>query len=132
MLNRFQILSLIILSLLFWLAAALYVRLAPGALTDPTRCAIAFATTMPVGWLSVVLTRRVGGLSTEQLIPGVAVVGAAAMMIDGVALRWMPGIYGGNDTVVRLEAAWLLWGYGTSLAIALVMAARARRPVGSA
>src|SRR6185437_3788719 len=55
MLNRFQILSLIILSLLFWLAAALYVRLAPGALTDPTRCAIAFATTMPVRWLSVVL-----------------------------------------------------------------------------
>lgn len=124
MLNLAQIGRLIALSLVLWLAATLYIDLLPGALTDPFRGAVGFAVSLPVGWLSVVLTRYVGKLAPRQLLPGVGLVGALAMMIDGVALRWFPAIYGSDPAAIRLGAAWLLWGYGISLAIAVGMASK--------
>lgn len=122
-----QTIRLVLLSLTLWVAATLYIRLLPDALTDPLQGNLGFATTLPMAWLSVWLVKKCGRLSTDQLISGVAVVGAVAMMIDGAALRWQHQIYGPDGTAVRLGAAWLLWGYGVSLAVALVMAVRARR-----
>ena len=119
-----QTVRLVLLSLALWIAATLYIRFMPQALTDPLQGNIGFLTTPLAGWLSVWLIRVCGKLSAEQLIPGVAVVGAVAMMIDGAALRWAHEVYGSDETTVRLGAAWLLWGYGVSLAIALFKAAR--------
>jgi hypothetical protein len=124
MLNVVQIGRLMGLSLVFWLAAALYIDLLPRALTDPIRGTVGFAVSLPVGWLSVVLTQYVGRLAPRQLLSGVGLVGALAMMIDGMALRWFPAVYGSDPTAIRLGAAWLLWGYGVSLAIAVCMASR--------
>jgi hypothetical protein len=127
MLTLTQTIRLLLLSLALWVAAALYIRFLPAAFTDPLQGNLGFATTLPVAWLSVWLVKIFGRLSASALIPGVAVVGAVAMMIDGAALRWQHQLYGSDETAVRLGAAWLLWGYGVSLAAALVMAARARR-----
>lgn len=49
------------------------------------------------------------------------------MMIDGVALRWFPHVYAGNDMVTRYAAAWLLWGYSLGAWIALAIASRSIR-----
>ncbi len=68
--------------------------------------------------------RYVGGGDPLYSLAAGGVVGALAMMIDGVALRWFPGVYGSDPVVLRLGAAWLLWGYGVSLGIAVIMAAR--------
>lgn len=122
MLSARQIAILILVSLAMWIAATAYIRLLPAALLDPLMGGLSFVTTLGVGWLSVVLIRAAAGLSREQLLGGVALVGAVAMMIDGLVLRWAPAIYGADETVVRLGAAWLLWGYGVSLGIALLMA----------
>ncbi len=124
MLSNKQVGSLVAVSLAMWAAATLYIRFLPGALVSPIRGAFGFVTTFPIAWLSVVLTQHIGRLSSEQLLSGVAVVGAVAMMIDGVALRWFPGVYGPDPTVLILGAAWLLWGYGVSLGVAVVRAAR--------
>ena len=124
MLTRIQIAKLVALSLGFWVLATLYIRLLPNALVSPIQGSLGFITTVPVAWLSVRLTKAVGGLAPDQLLAGVTVVGATAMMIDGVALRWFSGVYGSADLTVRLGAAWLLWGYGVSLLIALIMALR--------
>lgn len=129
MLDRMQIVRLVALSLALWVLATLYIRLLPGALISPVRGAIGFVTTLPVAWLSVWLTKAAGRLAPDQLLAGVAVVGAVAMMIDGAALRWFSGVYGSEPLAVRLGAAWLLWGYGVSLAVALVMATRAQMAV---
>lgn len=126
MLRTRQIWILVALSAAFWVVATLYLKLLPGAFVDPVRGAISFATAIPIGWLSVLLTKRAAGLSSVQLLPGVSIVGAIAMMIDGVVLRWAPQIYGSSDTVIRYGAAWLLWGYGVSFAIALFLVARRR------
>ena len=124
MLSGMQIARLLALSFGLWVVATLYIHLLPNALISPVRGSIGFITTLPVAWLSIWLTRVCGGLRPGQLLAGVAVVGAAAMMIDGLALRWFSAVYGSDPLAVRLGAAWLLWGYGVSLAIALVMAWR--------
>ncbi len=129
MLNRTQIASLIGLSLALWVAATLYIRYLPAAFSDPLQGSLGFLTTLPAAWISVWLTRFVGRLTAEQLMAGVGLVGAVAMMIDGVALRWLHSVYGPDETTLRLGAAWLLWGYGVSLAMALGMAERLRRRI---
>ncbi len=126
--TRSQTVRLVLLSLALWVVATAYIRFAPGAFSDPLQGNIGFLTTLPMAWASVWLIQRFARLTTDQLMQGVSVVGAVAMMIDGAALRWMHGLYGADETIVRLGAAWLLWGYGVSLGVALVMASRQRRP----
>ena len=85
-----QTIRLVLLSLALWIAATLYIRFLPSALTDPLQGNLGFVTTLPAAWLSVWLVKICGKLTAGQLMPGVAVVGAVAMMIDGAALRWLP------------------------------------------
>lgn len=128
MLRHRQLVSLVGLSLVLWVAAALYIRLMPEALTSPLWGAVGFVTTFPLAWASVLLTRRVGSLTSGQFLAGVAIVGGIAMMIDGIALRWYPTVYGSDPTMYRFAAAWLLWGYGVSLGIAVIMDASQNQP----
>ncbi|MEE8662063.1 MAG: DUF5367 family protein [Acetobacter sp.] len=121
MFARSQLIKLILVSLALWISAMLYIRLFPSWTLDPVMGGLSFLTTFLLAWLSIILIRKVAGLKTEQLIAGVGVVGTVAMMIDGAVLHWAPTIYGASETVVRLGAAWLLWGYGVSLGIALFM-----------
>lgn len=119
-----QLFRLTLLSGALWIVATLYIRLFPHAFTDGALGTVGFLAAVPVGWLSVRLVRWVGGLGPDQLIAGVAWVGAVAMMIDGAALRWFASAYGDQALAVRLGAAWLLWGYGVALAVALATSAR--------
>ena len=127
MLARTQLVKLVLVSLALWVAATLYIRLFPTAMLNPMMGAASFLTTFLVAWLSILVIRSAANLSRDQLIAGVSVVGTVAMMIDGAVLHWAPAVYGDNETVVRLGAAWLLWGYGVSLGIALLMAGISRQ-----
>src|SRR4051812_46746620 len=106
MLTRRQVAILVFLGAAFWGAAAAAIRLSPRGLVDPVRGAIGFVITLPVAWLSVRLTRRLAGLSAETVVRGVALASVVAMLIDGAALRWAPGVYAGDDTVIRFGSAW--------------------------
>jgi hypothetical protein len=127
MLKIWQIGALALLGVALWILVTVNIRLMPNSFTDPLLGAIAFILALPAGWVSVWLTKLVGRLTWDQLLPGVSIVAAVAMMMDGAALRWFSTVYSLNDTTVRLGAAWLLWGYGVALGVAVVMAARARR-----
>lgn len=74
--SRQQFTTLVLLGLAMWGAATLLIRLWPGAFTDPMIGAAGFAVMLPVGWLSVWLIIRLARLSTDQVMAGVAVVGA--------------------------------------------------------
>lgn len=125
MLTAAQTVRLILVSFALWLVATAYIQWLPSAFTDPTMGTVGFVTTLPMAWASVWLVNRVGGLGTDQLLAGVAIVGAVAMMIDGAALRFFPTVYSRDELTLRLGAAWLLWGYGVSLGIALIWVTRA-------
>jgi hypothetical protein len=117
--NTARLAILVVLGLGLWLLATLYIHFVPSAFTSPLHSALSFVTALPIGWLSIQLVRRCGRLARAQLVAGTALVGAVAMAIDGLALRFFPQVYSTNLEVFRPASAWLLWGYGVSLAIAL-------------
>lgn len=120
MLRNRQIYALVSLGFALWLLVALNIRLRPEAISDPVRGLLPFVLAPLGGWLSVWLCKIVGQLSADQILPGVGIVGAVAMMMDGAALKWFSGIYGFDERILRLGAAGLLWGYGVAFAVAVV------------
>jgi hypothetical protein len=116
-----QLIVLIIVGVAFWALAAAQIRWMAASITGPVLGVISFLTSVPIGWLSVRITRRCASLSLEQLPAGILLAGGIAMMIDGAVLHWAPQVYGPVETGVRLGAAWLLWGYGVAFAIAFLM-----------
>jgi hypothetical protein len=116
-----QLMVLIVLGVAFWALAAAQIRWMPASITGPVLGVISFVTSVPIGWLSVRITRRCASLSLEQLPAGILLAGGIAMLIDGAVLHWAPQVYGPMETNVRLGAAWLLWGYGVAFAIAFLM-----------
>jgi hypothetical protein len=120
--SRTALAILMVLGFVLWLLATLYIHFVPRAFTSPLHAAIGFITALPIGWLSIRLVQRCARLDRSQLVAGSALVGAVAMMIDGLALRFFPWVYSGEPEIFRPASAWLLWGYGVSLAIALWLA----------
>jgi hypothetical protein len=119
--NR-QLVVLIAFGLAFWLAAALFIRMAPlGLFGGGPGTMILFAMTVPLARFSVEVAKRIARLSSEQLLPGLAVPSAAAMLCDGIGLIWWP-IYGDGDRLAG--AAWILWGVGLILFAAFFSARR--------
>jgi hypothetical protein len=127
MLRKTQISLLVLLAIALWILVTLNIRLRPDSLLDPIRGSIPFVAAPLGGWLSVWLCKFVGKLSTDQLLPGVVLVGAVAMMMDGAALKWFSGVYGFDEKILRLGAAGLLWGYGVALVVAVIWTARSQR-----
>jgi hypothetical protein len=121
MLDVRQVVVLVAFAIVFWIAATAWIHFCPGFLVDPLKGGLGFLTSVPVCWLCILIVRLAAGLLREQLVAGTAVVVAVATLIDAVAMRWAPGVYADSDLVCRVGAAWLLWGYGLSLGIALLM-----------
>ena len=127
MLRKTQIVLLTLLGAAMWAFVTFQIKSHPEASLDTTRGLIGFITAPIVGFLSVRLCKAVGRLSPEQILPGVSVVGAVAMMMDGAALQWFSGLYGFNEKALRLSAAGLLWGYGVAFAAAVIWVAWLQR-----
>ena len=127
MLTVKQVKSLSLIAVVLWVLATAAIRYFPGSVTDPAAGSIGYVISIPVCWLCVVATRRLARLSREQLVAGTAFVVGLAMLIDATALRWMHAVYSNEDgsNLFRLASAWLLWGYGVSLVVALMIAGRA-------
>lgn len=127
MLRKNQIGLLIVLGIVFWAVVMINIRLRPQAVLDPIQGLVPFIAAPLMGWISVWLCKRIGRLSAEQLLPGVALTGAVAMMIDGAVLKWWSGVYGMDQQLLRVAAAGLLWGYGVAFAVAVIWAGWLRR-----
>jgi len=120
MLKAWQVAVLIVLGVAMWGLVTYRIGANPTAVLAPKNIPLMILTAPIAGFVSVWLCKFVGRLAPEQILPGVAVVGAAAMLLDGAALRWFPGLYGSDERALRLGAADLLWGYGVGFAAALV------------
>jgi hypothetical protein len=128
-LDKKQICKLLALGVALWILVTLNIRFRPEALLDPVIGLIPFVAAPLGGWFSVRLCKAVGRLSVDQLLPGVAVVGSVAMMMDGAALKWFSGVYGFDERTLRIAAAGLLWGYGVAFAVAILWVARIKQRV---
>jgi hypothetical protein len=127
-----QLAKVIVLGVVFWFAAAMTVRFGSAAgFFGPSTSMIAFAVTIPVCWLSVLLIKKIARLNVGQTLPGIVLGTVAATCCDGIALTWGRGLYGSDSTLIIFGAAWILWGAGLFLLFAYLddhRQSRAPRP----
>ena len=120
MLDRRQIAILSGLGVACWLADAGWIRLLPIFVADNVWGDAGFLFSVPVAWLCVRFARRLAGLDGSRSAVGVTLMVAVAALLHGVAFRWVPTLYGG-DQIGRLGGAWLFWIYSLILGFALLV-----------
>ena len=100
---------------LLWFAAAMAIHFAPEVMFGRGMATvIAFAASLPLGWMAVRATRRIAALTPAQVLPGVTIACASAMLCDGIGFTWT-SVYGAAHPDLVPAAAWLLWGVAVIL-----------------
>jgi len=112
------------LSVGLWVVGVLAVHFAaPFGVFGAPFAAILLIATIPLAWLTV---RLAGRFSPGRIVEAVALASMPALVLDGLALTWMPAVYSVDAGEQRAAAAWLLWFVGVSLAIAIWKSFRVR------
>ena len=120
MLSTKQKSILIALGVFFWLAFAIAIKYTPILFNQSTTHAALFIASIPIAWLLVSLLCRLAKLAPHQILTGICIAVGAATLCDGLALTWLSSLYGDNDLHIRLGAAYILWGVGLFLTVALI------------
>ncbi|WP_295526447.1 hypothetical protein [Novosphingobium sp. Chol11] len=114
---------LVAIGIALWFVAAMLLRqIAPlGVFDGPARIAL-YALTVPGTWPFVLLTQRLVRLAPDQIVPGIALVTAAALLTDSFVFAWFPWIYGAAE-YHRDCAAAVFWGAAVGLLLSFIAAA---------
>jgi hypothetical protein len=131
MLKLWQVAALTGLGIVLWGFVTFGIHANPAAVIAPDKGVRGLIMGPVGGVVSVLLCKLAGRLGDDEIVLGVCVVGAVAMVLDGIALRWLPALYTGDERVLHLAGADLLWGYGVGLLAALAwqgVALARRRP----
>lgn len=115
----------LISGVVLWFVAALLIKaLIPlGALDDGAR-ALTYALVIPGTAPFVWLIARIAKLSSPQVGPAMALLTGAAVLCDGIALGWFPGLYAADEIGARLAGAVILWGGGVAIMLGFVLAGK--------
>ena len=125
-----QSLGLIAFGGIFWGAAAMKIRYFPQIFySNPIRQAGAFVVAFPATYSMMRLSESLLDLRVDQRLVSTSVMCAAALFLDGIAFMWFPDLYE-NPSLSQIKsplaiqysrqgAAWILWGVGAALTIAL-------------
>jgi hypothetical protein len=103
---------------LLWFAAAMLVRvIAPmGALEGGAR-ALTYLIVVPGTVPFVIIGRKLAKLVAGQVAAAITIATATALLLDGLAVAWIPWLYGATETHVLAGAAVILWGAGVGLVL---------------
>jgi hypothetical protein len=126
-LSNARIVTLALTGSTYWFVAALVVRATAASwVGDDGMTALVFvliaAATLPV----LLLGYRIAGIGRAHAASGATIMTGAAALLDGVALTWMPSLYGGDPAVILGGAAAILWGAGVALVLGMVLERGAR------
>lgn len=105
----------------FWLTGALGLRLAEplgivGAGAAPQ--ALALAVVAVVLAVTVIAVQALLRLSAARLFEAVSVMTMVALMLDGLAFSFAPGLYGSGEGHRLAASAMVLWGGGFGMLVA--------------
>ena len=119
--------ALIVIGIALWFVAAMLLRqIAPLGVFDGWARAMLYALVVPGTWPFVRLTQRLARLGTAQIVPGIAVVTAAALIADSIVFAGFPWIYGAAE-FHRDCAAAVFWGAGVGLLLSFAAARTPKR-----
>ena len=125
-LTTLQLISLVLLGILFWLVAAMIVRYAgPLGAFEGLWAFVTFGAAVPITVLFIAMMKLATGLPGGRTVFGVSILVCVATLLDGVAITWFTGLYGADPATNLGGAALILWGVGLGLAMAFWMDWRA-------
>ena len=119
MLSRKQLTILGVMGVIFWILFAVIIRSLPMVFNAGLWNGVLFIVTIPIGWFLVSFTQRIADLKPDLVVTGVTLAFAVAFLIDGVVFTWFEGIYGETAVHVRTAAAYILYGAGVTLCLAI-------------
>jgi hypothetical protein len=121
-LNRKQLMVLISLGVFFWFVFAMLIRWGNSlGIFGGSIGAVTFLGSIPIGWILILGIKAMVGLAPGQIFAGLGISTATAGLCDGIALTWMPSLYGSESGSALLGAGYILWGAGVILFLAYVM-----------
>jgi hypothetical protein len=108
-----------------WLGAALLIRfLEPYNVFAGTARLWTYLLIIPGSVPLVWIGRAIAGLAKAQLGIAGAIFTATALLLDGLAVAWIPWLYGSSSAHVLAGAAAILWGAGVLIGLGFVMGRR--------
>jgi hypothetical protein len=117
-----QVAALVASGIALWYLTALMLRfLVPQGAFEGYWALLSYALVVPGTVPFVHALRRIGGLPHDRVAYGITVATASALLMDGVAVRWFPGIYGETAADVATAAGAVMWGAGVALVLGLAM-----------
>lgn len=118
---------LIAIGIVLWFLAALLLRaLVPVEAFEGGWAVLSYALVVPGTVPFVYGIRRLAGLAGHEVAGGVTVATASALLMDGLAVRWFPDLYGTTAADVATAAGAVLWGAGVALVLGLMMGRQGR------
>jgi hypothetical protein len=122
-----QVIILALYGAVLWFLAAILVRtIGPMGALDGYGQVITYALvipgTVPAIWIGRVLAK----LGRDQTAIALIVITATALLLDGIAHAWFPGLYGSDPVLIVKGAAAIFWGAGVGLVLGLIMNSPAR------
>jgi hypothetical protein len=121
-LSRTQTFTCVALGIVLWAVAVALIRvIAPMGALEGTARALTYLLVIPGTFPFLLLSKRIAGLPSDKTAIGVAVMTAAAILLDGIALAWFPHIYGDTVEIIAAAGAVILWGGGVGLVLSFLM-----------
>lgn len=117
-----QITLLVIIGVVLWFLAANLLRyLGPLGIYDGGLQIFLYAAIIPGTYPFVLMTQKIARLAPDQIGLGYSLATAAATLCDGIALAWLPALYGTAPALIAGAGAVILWGAGVGMMLAYWM-----------
>jgi hypothetical protein len=124
-LKPLQVATLAAYGVALWFIAALAIRYGtPAGVFGPRANVPVYAATA-VGCFGLIwAASRLGPLGRAHLLPVITWISLAALLCDGWAIAWWPGLYGAAPEQLLPGIAWLSFAVGICLFWALILPRR--------
>ena len=118
---------LLAFSAVVWFGVAMFIRFAgPAGVFDGFRGVLLYALTIPATIPLNARLLKMSGLPGRDMTLAVGIAAIVPPSLEGIVMRWFPGVYGGDPAVMLSGAIWILWAIGVGMALAAVSAASTR------
>jgi len=119
-LNLRQSLIAVAMGAALWFLGALIIGwIAPLGVFDGFGRVLTYALLIPGTLPFVLLVKTLAGLRDDQVFAGAAVATGAAIALDGLAIPYFPGVYGG--ATLADAGAVILWGGAVAIALGALL-----------
>lgn len=107
------------LGIAFWVSGVLFIRFAGTPLFDHSSPWLLplFVAAIPLSWGFDKILAVVGQVSGADLLRAISLSSFTAALLDGIALTWLPSLYGLEQAGLFLAAAWLIYVFGMGFGI---------------